>query len=85
MRRNAHMMSGMPEIDPAALRLAMDRACVTPTQLARAVKVSLTYIGDMTSGRRRLARNPQLRADIATALGVPREWIEAAAQIDGAA
>lgn len=66
----------MPQIDPAALRLAMDRSGVTVSRLASQTGKSLSYMSDICSGRRNLARNPQLRKDIATTLGVPQHWIE---------
>jgi hypothetical protein len=66
-------------IDPPNLVKAMDRANVTPKQLAEAVGISVTYVCDMTAGRRTLKRNPELRAAIARALDCPRHWIETAA------
>ena len=64
------------KIDPEAFVKAMERAPITPTQLASAVGVSLSYIGDIRKGRRNLARNPALRLELAKAIGVPVHWIE---------
>lgn len=55
----------------------MDDANVTPKQLAEAIGMSLTYVCDITAGRRTLKRNPELRGKIAKALDCPRFWIEA--------
>ena len=66
-------MSGINATD---LLLAMDRAPMTTSQLARSVGVSLSYMCDITSGRRNLKRNPALRRRIAIALNVPQHWIE---------
>ena len=66
----------MSIINPEGLALAMDRAPMSASQLAREVGVSLTYICDIRSGRRTLARNPGLRQRIAVALHVPQHWIE---------
>ena len=46
------------------------------TQLAEATGMSLTYVCDITAGRRTLKRNPELRKKIAVALNVPQHWIE---------
>lgn len=66
----------MAAIDSDRLRTAMDRAPMTTKQLADAVGVSLTYMSDITHGRRSLKRNPGLRRQIAVALGCPTDWIE---------
>lgn len=49
---------------------------MTTKQLAAEVGISITYMCDITSGRRLLKRNPALRRRIADALGVPTHWIE---------
>lgn len=66
----------MSGINAADLLLAMDRAPMTTSQLARTVGISLSYMCDITSGRRNLKRNPALRRRIAVALNVPQHWIE---------
>jgi transcriptional regulator with XRE-family HTH domain len=66
----------MSAIDPDALVKAMDVSGVTPKQLADELSISLTYVGDLRSGRRSLKRNPELRRRIAKALNVPIHWIE---------
>ena len=66
----------MASIDPRGLTKAMDLALVTPKQLADATGMSLTYVCDITAGRRTLKRNPELRKKIAVALNVPQHWIE---------
>ena len=66
----------MPAIDHEALRKVMDLAQITPTQLSKELHVSLTYVGDITSGRRTLKRSPELRSKIAKAVNVPIHWIE---------
>lgn len=63
-------------IDHEGLTKAMDLALVTPKQLAEATGMSLTYVCDITAGRRTLKRNPELRKKIAVALNVPQHWIE---------
>lgn len=63
-------------IDHRLLLKRMDDAGVTPKQLATATGKSLTYICDITAGRRTLKRNPLLRSEIAKALDCPRFWIE---------
>lgn len=55
----------------------MEGAGKTPKMLADDIGMSLTYVCDITAGRRTLKRNPDLRARIAKAIGVPRDWIEA--------
>lgn len=71
----------MAAIDPKALQRALDKAGMTQTQLvgalaARGVHISLSYLGRIVSGDRRLPRNPVLRAELARALDVPVHWIE---------
>ena len=66
----------MAAIDHQGLTKAMDLALVTPKQLAEATGMSLTYVCDITAGRRTLKRNPELRKKIAVALNVPQHWIE---------
>jgi len=66
----------MPEIDHEALAAWMDTRGVTPTELAQAVDVSLSYICDIRAGRSTLVRNVILRRRIAEHLGVPVRLIE---------
>lgn len=66
----------MAQIDNVGLARAMDMAPITTKVLAERVGVSLTYMCDITGGRRTLKRNPELRKKIAEALGVPTFWIE---------
>lgn len=54
----------------------MDMAPMTPKQLADKVGISLTYMCDITAGRRTLKRNPEMRRNLAKALNVPQHWIE---------
>lgn len=68
-------MSGT-ELNHRGLVKAMDLAGVSKTRLAEEIHVSLGYVCDLTTGRRTLRRNPELRRAIATALDVPRAWIE---------
>jgi transcriptional regulator with XRE-family HTH domain len=63
-------------IDPEALKKAMARAPMTPTQLADQLGISLSYLVRITNGSRRLKRNPVLRRQIADTLDVPVHWIE---------
>jgi transcriptional regulator with XRE-family HTH domain len=66
----------MPAIDPKSLQQAMDKSGVTPTQLAQATGLSLSYVVRIQRGHRRLKRNPVMRRRIAEALDVPIHWIE---------
>lgn len=70
------MVIGVPAIDHRSLREAMDAKGVTPVQLATMTGLSLGYVCDLRSGRRKLKRNPAQRRRIAEALGVPMHWIE---------
>lgn len=81
-RTITHHNAGVPPIDPARLQKAMNGAPITPVTLAKEVGVSVQYICDMLSGRRRLKRNPTLRKKIATVIGVPTDWIEAPAAVE---
>lgn len=63
-------------IDHQLLLKAMDKSRVTPKMLAESTGKSLTYICDITAGRRTLKRNPELRRAIAAACDVPVFWIE---------
>lgn len=67
----------MTAIDPNALRREMDKEGVTPTALANEIGVSLSYVCDITAGRRRLKRNPVLIRRIATALNCRVSTIQA--------
>jgi len=64
------------EIDHEALAAWMDTRGVTPTELAQAVDVSLSYICDIRAGRVRLVRNAILRRRIAETLRVHPRFIE---------
>lgn len=66
----------MAAIDPEGLLKCMGTAPMTAKQLADKTGMSLTYICDITAGRRTLKRNPELRKRIAKELGVPQHWIE---------
>lgn len=66
----------MASISPEGLARAMDLAPMTPKVLAEKTGLSLTYVCDITKGRRTLKRNPELRKKIALVLGVPQHWIE---------
>lgn len=70
--QNTHMGA----IDYKMLVKAMDKSGVTPKRLAEKTGKSLTYICDITAGRRTLKRNPELRRAIAEACDVPVHWIE---------
>lgn len=63
-------------INVQGLTKSMNRAPMTPQQLAGAVGISKQYAHDIVTGRRNLARNPALRKRIAVALDVPQHWIE---------
>jgi hypothetical protein len=74
----------MSAIDPKRLTQAMELAQVTTTELTdrlnddgSSATVTLSYVARICKGDRRLKRNPVLRARIARALGVRRDWIEA--------
>ena len=66
----------MAQIDPVGLAKAMDLAPMSAKRLAAAVEISIQYMTDIRAGRRTLGRNPELRAKLAAALGVPTFWIE---------
>lgn len=67
----------MAAINPTELRRVMDRSGVSNTRLVEMVpELSLPYLSDILSGRRRLKRNPEMRQRIAKALDVPAYWIE---------
>ena len=76
LRTTSHILVDVTAIDPNALRREMDKEGVTPTALANELGVSLSYVCDITAGRRTLKRNPELRKKIAVALNVPQHWIE---------
>ena len=75
----------MPAIDHTNLVKAMERSGVGAKRLAGEIGKSLTYVCDITAGRRTLKRNPELRKKIAQALDVPLHWIEHHAPTDEAA
>lgn len=71
----------MAAINPSALQRALDMAGMTQTQLVeelgrRGVPITLSYLGRILAGSRRLKRNPVLRTELARALNVPIHWIE---------
>lgn len=68
VRTSTHIIADVTAIDPKALRREMDKEGVTPKALASEVGVSLSYMCDITAGRRRLKRNPVLVRRIADAL-----------------
>lgn len=76
MAHNYAKILGVPAIDPGHLQKAMDDAPITPTELAKKVGISLSYMVDILKGRRTLKRNPQLRQRLAEEIGCPRFWIE---------
>lgn len=55
----------------------MDKEGVTPKVLADELGVSLSYVCDITAGRRRLKRNPVLVRRIADALNCRVSTIQA--------
>jgi len=63
-------------IDGAALRVLREKDGYTATAFAERLGISLTYLGDIESGRRTLKRNPELIGRFADVLNVPRSMIE---------
>lgn len=75
----------VPAIDHELLVKAMDKAGVSPQQLATEIDKSLQYVCDIRAGRRTLKRNPDLRNRIAKACDVPVHWIERRPEPDAVA
>lgn len=69
------MVSGVA-IDGAALKVLREKDGYTATAFAKALGISLTYLGDIEAGRRTLKRNPELIGRAADILNVPRSMIE---------
>lgn len=67
----------MPSIDPKRLQVALNATGIPVAELARRVGVTTSYMARIVNGDRRLKRNPALRRQIANALGVYPDWIEA--------
>lgn len=67
----------MAGIDHESLTKAMQKAGMTPTQLAGELGLSLQYVCDIQKGRRKLKRRPDLVKEIAEKLDVPTHWIAA--------
>lgn len=63
-------------IDGAALRILREKDGFTATAFAKQVGISLTYLGDIETGKRTLKRNPTLIKKLAEALNVPTSMIE---------
>jgi transcriptional regulator with XRE-family HTH domain len=75
IRITPHYCTGMA-IDGAAVRVLREKDGYTATAFAEKLGISLTYLGDIESGRRTLKRNPELIGRIAETLNVPRSMIE---------
>jgi transcriptional regulator with XRE-family HTH domain len=67
-------------IDGPALRILREKDGYSATAFAERLGISLTYLGDIESGRRTLERNPDLIGKAAEVLNVPRSMIEATGQ-----
>lgn len=63
-------------IDGPALRILREKDGYTATAFAKALGISLTYLGDIEKGKRSLKRNPELIGRAADLLNVPRSMIE---------
>lgn len=64
------------EIDPVALAVLREKDGHTKTSLAKVAGISLGYLADLESGRRK--GNPVVIGALAKALNVPRSMIEVA-------
>jgi transcriptional regulator with XRE-family HTH domain len=62
-------------IDHHSLTKAMEKAGMSPKQLADELGLSLQYVCDIQKGRRKLKRRPDLVKEIAEKLDVPIHWI----------
>lgn len=67
-------------IDGPALRILREKDGYSATAFAERLGISLTYLGDIESGRRTLERNPDLIGKAAEVLNVPRSMIETTGQ-----
>lgn len=61
-------------IDPTALLVLREKDGSSKTRLAAAAGISLGYLADLESGRRK--GNPQVITRLAAALNVPRSMLE---------
>lgn len=66
----------MAGIDGSHVGRLRELAGYQATAFAKEVGISLTYLGDIESGRRTLKRNPGLIKKIADVLNVPVSMIE---------
>lgn len=64
----------MVEIDPVALRVLREKDRMSKTALAKAAGISLGYLADLESGRRK--GNPEVIGKLADALNVPMSLLE---------
>lgn len=64
------------QIDGQALRILREKDGYNATAFAKELGISLTYLGDIESGRRTLKRNPELIRKAADVLNVPASMIE---------
>jgi len=64
------------QIDGAALKVLREKDGFTATDFANQLGISLSYLGDIETGRRRLKRNPALIKKAADLLNVPVSMIE---------
>jgi transcriptional regulator with XRE-family HTH domain len=62
------------EIDPLALTVLREKDGHTKTSLAKAAGMTLGYLADLESGRRK--GNPKVIAELAAALNVPKSMLE---------
>jgi len=70
MPRAPHLV----EIDPVALVVLREKDRATKTQLAQRAGISLGYLADLESGRRK--GNPDVIGKLADALNVPISMLE---------
>lgn len=66
----------MAGIDGSHVRILRERNGESATDFAKRLDISLTYLGDIETGRRTLKRNPGLVKRIADELAVPISMIE---------
>lgn len=64
----------MVEIDPVALVVLREKDRASKTQLAKKAGISLGYLADLESGRRK--GNPEVIGKLADALNVPTSMLE---------
>lgn len=67
------------EIDATALAVLREKDGHSKTSLALAAGMSLGYLSDLESGRRK--GNPEIITKLAQALNVPRSMLEARRQV----